>query len=261
MHVVSVFRDPDAPPSERSAAVTREATYAVIALLGPALWMAHNAVAHGSATHFLTRVSNFRHAIGAADIPLRDKLLGYPTSLLTDTPEAAALGLAGAAGLLASASLRRRWTIPFATALAIVAFLVWGDVHDGAPTHHAARALVAVWWIFVGMGVDAAASAIATAGRAKRAVTAAACAICAAWLVWLVPRWDDAPGRTDYDDRSPQISRGLELRARDVSHVTIVPCSFEHFALLAAWGAPERAEVKARTGAPTTRDCPNVAEP
>jgi hypothetical protein len=261
LHAAGAARTPGATQRERASASAREAAWALAALLGPALWMAHNAVAHGSATHFLTRVSNFRHAIGAADIPLRDKILGYPRSLLADTPGAATLGLAGAAGLLASKTLRRRWTIPLATAFAIVAFLVWGDVHDGAPTHHAARALVAVWWILVGMGVDAASSAIGAAGRARTMAAAAAGVACAAWIVWTVPRWDDAPGRTDYDDRSAQIARGLDLRRRDVPHVTILPCSFEHFALLAAWGAPERAELEPRTGAPPTRDCPALTEP
>jgi hypothetical protein len=259
-YAATAARASNKTPRARSAAAAREAAYALVAVLGPALWMAHNAVAHGSATHFLTRVSNFRHAIGAADIPLRDKLLGYPRSLLTDTPEAVALGVAGIAGVAASAVLRRRWAIPLATAVAILAFLVWGDVHDGAPTHHAARALVAVWWIGVGMGVDAASSAVAASGRAKAWAVAFACVAFATWMGCVAARWDDAPGLSDYDRRTTQIARGLDLRARDAAHVAIVPCSFEHFALLAAWGAPERADVKPRTGAAPTSDCPIVTE-
>jgi hypothetical protein len=70
----------------------------------------------------------------------------------------------------------------------------------------------------------------------------------------------DAPGETDAERRDAQIARGLEMRGRNVGAVEITPCAFEHFALLAAWGAPERATIRARTGAPVTGDCPRVEE-
>ena len=60
--------------------------------------------------------------------------------------------------------------------------------------------------------------------------------------------------------RDGPIARGLDLRARDVPHVEVTPCAFEHFALLAAWGAPERATVSPRTGQPVTSACPRVVE-
>ena len=44
-------------------------------------------------------------------------------------------------------------------------------------------------------------------------------------------------------------------------HVEVTPCAFEHFAMLAAWGAPERATIALRTGAPVTPECPTVVEP
>jgi hypothetical protein len=82
-------------------AVRREAAWAAVAVAGPIAWMAWNAHAHGSALHFVARVTRFRHAVGAADIPLADKLLGYPRALVEQTPAVALLGAVGVAGLAA----------------------------------------------------------------------------------------------------------------------------------------------------------------
>ena len=143
-------------------------------------------------------------------------------------------------------------------------FLVWGDVRDGAPTHHPARALSPAWWTLVGAGVDGVVTFVAwVADRARRARVAGSVAVaCAtvAWLWFLPSRWAQAPGQSDWDRREPQIARGLDLRVRAVEHVAITPCSFEYFALLAAWGAPERARIGERTGAPPTAECPGVVE-
>jgi hypothetical protein len=238
----------------------REIACALVAAAGPIAWMAWNAHAHGSPLHFVARVTTFRQTIGAASIPLGEKLLAYPRALVVETPEVALLGAVGVAGL-ASAPLRARWGWAAATALAILVFLVWGDVHDGAPTHHPARALAAIWWLLVGMGVDTAMTfgAALTARRRSIAVGAAALAGLA-WCAWLPSRWADAPGTSEAERRDGPIARGLDLRARAVDHVEITPCAFEHFALLAAWGSPERATVLPRTGAPVTADCPRVDE-
>ncbi len=235
-----------------------------VALAGPVTWMAWNACVHGSPLHFLARVSAFRRAIGAAAIPLSDKLLGYPRALVIETPEVAALGLAGGVALACSPALRARWRLPALTALAIVAFLVAGDLQDGAPTHHPERALAVVWWVLVAMGADAVAAAsnaiAARSPRASRLLLATAGAAAVFWCASLPARWSDVPGRSDWDRREPQIARGLDLRARHVEHAEITPCSFEHFALLAAWGEPERAHVNPRTNAPPSADCPRVEE-
>jgi hypothetical protein len=238
----------------------RDVASALLAAAGPAAWMAWNAHAHGSALHFITRVTTFRHSIGAADAPLSEKLLAYPRALMNDTPEAAVLGLVGLAGL-AHPPLRARWRWAAAAALSVFVFLVWGDVRDGAPTHHPARALAATWWILVGMGVDA----LATLGermvvRRRALALGVAGAAGIAWCASLPGRWADAPGESDAERREGPLARGLDLRARAVPHVEVTPCAFEHFALLAAWGAPERASVAPRTGAPLTAACPLVIE-
>jgi hypothetical protein len=250
-------RSPGAAP----ASWPIDAACALCAAAGPLAWMAWNAHAHGSPLHFLVRVATFRHAVGLASVPLADKVLGYPRALLLDTPEAAVLGLAGLLGVAASASLRARWGWVAIGAGAILAFLVAGDLGDGAPTHHPARALSAVWWLAAAMGVDAAAASVARLqGRPRGVATGLGGALLVAWLAFLPWRLRDAPGQTDYERRDAQIARGLSMRARSVGAADVTPCAFEHFALLAAWGAPERATINARTGAPVTVDCPRVEE-
>lgn len=230
---------------------------ALVASAGPAAWMLWNLHAHGSALHFLARVTSFRRAIGAADAPLVDKLLDYPRALVMEAPVAALLGLVGVAGLLAPGR-RRRWALPLVTAAAVLAFLVWGDVHDGAPTHHPARALVAVWWILVGAGGDTLGALVALHRRTFAYAGGALLALATAATLLL--HAGDPPGTSDADDREAQIARGLDLRARHVLHADVTPCAFEHFAVLAAWGAPERANIAPRTGAPVTPECPSIVE-
>lgn len=238
----------------------RETAWAAVALAGPIAWMAWNAHAHGSALHFVARVTRFRHAVGAADIPLADKLLGYPRALLEQTPEVALLGAVGVAGLASSRALRARWRWPAAAVLVVIAFLVWGDARDGAPTHHPVRALAAIWWVLVAMGVDAlgAARAAARPTAVRHGAGVAAALATVVWCATLPSRWADAPGRTDAERRDAQIARGLDLRARGVQAVHVTPCAFEHFALLAAWGRPERATIDPPTHAPLTSDCPRL---
>ncbi len=245
-----------APASPREGRRT-ELLCALAAVAGPLAWMIWNAHAHGSALHFVARVTNFRRAIGAADVPLADKLLDYPRALLMEAPVAALLGLAGCAGLLRP-ELRRRWALPAFTALVVLVFLVWGDVRDGAPTHHPARALVAIWWILVAMGADTLATALSH--RRRTLAYAAGGLLTAATVATLLLNASAPPGTGDADARETQIARGLDLRARHVLHVDVTPCAFEHFAMLAAWGAPERANVAPRTGEPVTPECPAVLE-
>jgi len=257
---VASERREGAPGPEASG--RREVACAMVALLGPALWMAWNAHAHGSALHFIARVTAFRRAIGAADVPWIDKLLGYPRSLVLETPGAAALGVCGAVALLLGDEVLRRWRWAAASALAVLAFLIAGDLGDGAPTHHPARALGPVWWICAGMGIDSLRAALGTMRLSRRTRTLAAAAIPAGlWALSLPSRWSAAPGLGDLERRETQIARGLELRAQGTPVADVTPCQFEHFALIAAWGEPERARVHPRTQAPLTADCPLVTTP
>lgn len=245
----------------RSHAPRRNVTFAFVAVLGPLLWMLWNAHAHGSSLHFLARVSAFRHAIGAADLPLRDKLLVYPMALGTETPEAAVLGGAGVVGLCVSPRLRRRWFLAAASVMATFAFLILGEVHDGAPTHHPERALSPIWWVLIGVGVDTLASGLTQWARALGRSGAALLAGSAlAWGACLPSRLSRPPGEMQSERREIPIARGLEMRDHKTSSADITPCSFEHFALIAAWGRPEGANVLPSLHRPPTPECPLVQE-
>jgi hypothetical protein len=132
-------------------------------------------------------------------------------------------------------------------------------LHDGAPTHHAARALVAIWWILVAAGADTLASLFARERRILAYATVGLLAATTAATLLVHPR-SAPPGTGEADARDAQITRGLDLRGRHVLHVDVTPCAFEHFAMLAAWGAPERATIAPRTGEPVTPECPTVVE-
>jgi hypothetical protein len=244
----------------RGGRVARELACAAVAVAGPLAWMAWNAHAHGNPLHFVARVTTFRQGIGAASVPVADKLLGYPRALVLDMPVAAAFAMAGSIGLVA-APARRRWAWPVGTSLATLAFLVWGDLHDGAPTHHAARALVAIGWVFIAWGVDAVLTLRQRAGSGARSMAAGLVALAGVTVGITLLVKPIPPGGSESEDREPQLARGRDMFERRVRSATVVPCSFEHFALLAAWGAPERATVQPRTGAPPTPDCPLVTEP
>jgi hypothetical protein len=257
-----VFALACAAHARRGGSLRREGTWAAIALAGAAGWMLWNAHTHGSALHFVARVRAFRQASGAADVPLSEKLLGYPRSLVVETPEVTVLGAIGLAGVLGDAKLRARWAWPLAGAGVILALLVCGDVRDGAPTHHPARALGPLWWVLVACGADATSAVWAKARPSVRRRFLGPVLGAGAFIgvALLVARWADAPGRTDAERRDAQIARGEDLARRDVAGVEITPCSFEHFALLAAWGRPERATVHPRSGTPPTPACPLLVE-
>jgi len=108
---------------------------------------------------------------------------------------------------------------------------------------------------------DAAVSVVRAARQpARLPFTLAAVAMAAAWCATLPARWREWPGQGPSERRDVQIARGLDLRTRGVAAAHVTPCSFEHFALLAAWGQPEKATVAPRTGATPTSDCPKVTE-
>ncbi len=233
---------------------------ATVAAMGPVLWIAWNAHTHGDPMHFVARVAAFRQASGAAAAPLAEKLLGFPGALVRGASGVAGLGAFGLA-VLAMREVRARWLMPVVTAASIVVFLVIGDVRDGAPTHHPERALLPVWWILAMFGVDA---AEAIARRAARRVPAglvlgASAALTAAFVAQSARYWTSFPGR-GAEDRAAQVARGHALRARDPARIEVAPCTYEHFALLAAFGAPERAEIAPMTRAPVSSSCPRVLE-
>ncbi len=236
-------------------------TAAAVAAAGPLAWMAWNAHAHGSALHFFDRVATFRQATGAANAPFAEKLTTYPLALLDAAPWPTALASLGLFGLR-DAATRARWGRPLALAALMMAFLVYGDVRDGAPTHHPERALVAFIGILATFGVDgtrALARGLAWARpRREMWVVGAVTAAVIAWLAALPSSLRAFPGQSEAEARTTQVERGQALRREGARVLDVVPCAYEHFALLAAFGAPEAARIAPATHAPMSAACPAV---
>ena len=233
------------------------------ALAGPAGWMAWNLHAHGSATHFLDRVAAYRSAIGAGDEALSTALAAYPRAFVELGVLPLFLGSFALLVFCIRRDFRGKWVHAFACAISMFAFLLYGETRGGAPTHHPERALLAIAWLFVVAGWDA----IETFARtmSKKVTAAGALAAILAVPGFTVVEYASPPARSAEEDRSTQIARGIDLRTRDVPHITVTPCAYEHFALLAAFGAPERADVAAvsphdAVTHPPAADCPRVEE-
>ncbi len=162
-----------------------------------------------------------------------------------------------------SLATRARLFTTLAALTAVLAFLAYGNVRDGAPTHHAERALLPVAFLLVILVADAGSVAIRSLTRSRSAREAWAFAFLVFGSVVAMRGTLSAlaspPGTGPSEERATQIARGLALRSENPKHVVVEPCAFEHFALIAAFGAPERVEVRAASGRPVARDCPLLA--
>lgn len=230
----------------------------VLCAAGPIAWMMWNAHAHDGPLHFFRRVSSFKRLIGDGSTDMLSALLLYPRLLVSTRPEVTVFGLLLLPSLRDKA-VRDRWGIPLLAALAQLAFLAYGNARDGSAAHHPERALLATQMIIALYVADVGIvdlQNIARSGKIRMAQLIAA-AVLAIWATWIV-RSGEVPGRTENEDRSAQIARGKKLRDDGVAAIAVTPCGFEHFALLAAYGAPESATVAPRTGVTLTAECPYV---
>jgi hypothetical protein len=94
-------------------------------------------------------------------------------------------------------------------------------------------------------------------------VFAVAIAGALAWVALLPASLRAAPGLSAAESREAQITRGLALEAsrRPEDRWTVTPCAYEHFALVAATGEPERFVVLPATHVSVTAACPGLERP
>ncbi len=250
----------------RSTRQARDLGAACIACSGPLLWMAWNEIAHGSPTHFLARVAAYRQAVGAAAASPMDKVTAFPRALWETSPVVVVGAGAALVAVVVDEETRARWSWALAGALATLAFLVIGDARDGAPTHHPARALLPVVWILALFASSTVVLAFERLAHKKRPawqwVLSFAAAGTFAWGLAHPDRWDEYPGASPEESRTAQIARGRAL-AGSSGPIEVTPCAYEHFALIAALGEPERVRtLAAPVGSPplpVTSTCPQVA--
>lgn len=229
---------------------------AAVYAAGPTAWIAWNQLAHGDAWRFFRRVAAYRRAAGHGTTGPLDALLLYPRELLASAPLALVVGSVAVALALRARGRRtltsggRAALVLAGAALAGLLQLALGALGDGAPTHHPGRALLPVACL---LGAAGALASDVLDGRAplRRAVGVGLGAAIAFELFSSVRPPPQAPG----DDRSAQLARGRALR--DAPGLVVTPCAYEHYALVAAYGAPERV----RTVDPTARSTPNAECP
>lgn len=236
-----------------------------LSLIGPLAWIAWNAHAHGDPIHFFVRVSRYKRALDAAHgASLIDKLASFPRLVGEGAPVAACLLAVGAVALVGWPPFRSRWVGAFAAAAAQIAFLIVGNLGDGAATHHPERALIGVWWIGIALGAHALervarghlSFATARVHRALAAAVPIATTLGMAALLWEAKR--DHPGLGP-DDRANALAEGERLRRDGARQIVVRPCHYEHFALIASFGAPERISIAPRREeADDAATCPEI---
>jgi len=235
---------------------------AALSVAGPLAWMAWNAHAHDGPLHFFRRVSGFKRAIGDGSTDVLEALLLYPRLLVTTRPEITLPAVVLLPIALRDPALRRRWAVPLACVAAQVAFLAYGNARDGAPAHHPERALLGalvVTALFVGDVILSALRSPSLVGGGHGPKVFAG-AIALAWIVSFA-RGLDMPGRSRAEDRSRQIAEGERLRREGVTSLVVRPCAFEHFALVAAYGAPENVRIEPGQGASGgDGPCPEISD-
>jgi hypothetical protein len=213
---------------------------ALFALVGPALWIAHNASVHGEALHFLARVSAYKRAVDPSEPTLLAALAGYPLSLLREEPElcCAALALVLVARPLRPPSLART-----SAALALLLVLLTAaSIPGGAPTHHAGRALLAIWLalaIYVGAGAHHAITGGALGKQRRQAYAALTLAAVIGGAFVLRPWY----ARLDsFITRADEIAIGAAAahHSRPDERILVEVIDYGHFAIQAGSGAPER---------------------
>jgi hypothetical protein len=248
------------PAADRAVNV---ATAGIVAI-GPLAWMAWNAHAHGDPLHFFQRVARFKRALGEPSLSAPDALLLYPRLFLLRRPDVAlalVTALAAVCALAKSrAAIRARWLVPLACAVAQLTFLAYGELRDGAPAHHAERALLGTFFVTAALAVDVIcrAASTSTSERGRRMTLGAAALLAIVWVANGAMGLRDVPGRGAADDRRPQIAAGAALRSEHPSHLELTPCAYEQFALIASFGAPELVTTNPRTNAAVTASCPAV---
>jgi hypothetical protein len=225
----------------RAKGTARHRTFGIAALAGtfPVLWLLHGAFWHGDPFFFVTRVTQYKAALGSTDV--RAALLGYPLAGLRQEPGIPVLLFSAMLAALLTpegrARLRATWPVFFGLA-ALLLVLVLGDVRGGAPTHHPERALLSLWLATpaVSLHLLGVSSPLLRPTR-QLALTLAILLI--AGIATTAPR--PPPGA--FADRAEEERLGRFLRqlsARETDRIVVLTPDYGYLAVQAASGRPSR---------------------
>jgi hypothetical protein len=201
---------------------------ASVALAPILLWLFHGATHHGDPVFFLRRVAAYRQALGGEESAVA-RLLGPPIALVVEAPEIVLLTvLAVARGR--SRSFLSRFGIG---ASALLLFLMLGELAGGAPTHHAARALLLIWCLGA-VVVGETAGRLADGGLAPALAFGTPLAVVGAALLFR------SPFPSDFVDRSDALELGARARELGAPRLLVDTKDFAHLAVAAAFGRPSQ---------------------
>jgi len=220
----------------------RHATYlacALLALSGPASWLALGRINHGEAWFFVARVTAYRRALGGNDAPVWRRLLEYPWALIWN-----ALGLCILFPIFlvmaqkAKTLDRPRYARCAVALLAMLVFLMVGSVRDGVPTHHAARVLLPLWFFgCVVAGREFTRRANDAAGRRRVGVVVAA--------ISSLPLLEGVhlPNNEGFAERALELEAGKAARRETKLGLAIDTADYGYFAVQAGFGSPRGTSV------------------
>ncbi|WP_437286460.1 hypothetical protein [Sorangium sp. So ce406] len=235
------------------AAQAKLALAALVALAGPAAWIAWNRVAHGEALHFLARVAAYRNAVSPGGDGSLLRLFAYPAAMVREEPE---LFLSPIALALVAWRARRgaargaraprpcppllHAALPYALPGAVAAFqiaaLSLALVRDGAPTHHPERAtLLALLLLALAVGDLTARAFRGASSGARRALGGALLVVLFIGVVFR-PHLR----REHFNPRADEVAIGraaAELTP-PAAPVLVEVVDYGHLATLAALGRP-----------------------
>jgi hypothetical protein len=226
---------------------------ALLALLGPAVWLLVGKVEHGHALFFVARVASYRRALGAASNgSLAERLFEYPGLLLRAEPELFLLLLAIGGWYLveherkaeqegrAEHERRANYRRTGLALLGLLAFMMFGSARGEVPTHHAARVLLPIWFfacVVSGIGL----AHLSARGSLQKRASWLALAALSVFIGLLVRPKLLAPEA--FAERTLELAAGAEAKRRGVTRLAIDTADYGYFAVEAGFGAPSASSV------------------
>ncbi len=216
---------------------------AVGALAGGVGWSLHGAAHHDGPWFFLSRVAEYRRAVGGASSPAATDALWYPLAFLRAEPELAgfllvALAWAARAGVGAELRAHAR---PALVIGSMVVTLSISAALGGAPTHHNERTLLAAWLLAAVVAGHAVFAVWRTSARRGQLLFAGALVTVVVLGATVLRPW--YARRDAFVDRRAEIAIGSRARelASDADRLLVDTADFGFHAVMAGFGHPSRA--------------------
>jgi hypothetical protein len=210
---------------------------ALVAVAAPLAWVLHGVSTHHDALFFFHRVAAYRRALGVAE-PALASVVAYPLALVRTEPEVTLAGLFVLVQVWRSPTRRaalRDAAGPALVIASILGFLMLGRIMDGAPTHHEARTLLPVWTA-IALGV--ASALVGASAELGGAVLGTLVVLVPSALLRVTTPVEPTAAR------APELSIGAAARAAmpEDARLLVDTGDYGYFAVIAAFGAPERAD-------------------